>query len=169
MKALVKALAVTLMVMGLVGCQTTPIVAEESKPSEKIEEPKVLPQEPDELDKLEEQLKKEEKKDTKNPFEGKTIMPGQVVTSHKPVVCSRTDVLLNNLYQKFGEKPIFVGQVPSAMPNGMPVISMLTVTYNTDSETFTVLEQMPAEDRLMCVLAHGKGKLHQDIVKGTAL
>ena len=58
MKALVKALAVTLMVMGLVGCQTTPIVAEESKPSEKIEEPKVLPQEPDELDKLEEQLKK---------------------------------------------------------------------------------------------------------------
>ena len=147
-----KALAVTLMVMGLVGCQTTPIVAEESKPPEKIEEPKVLPKEMD-----------------KNPFDGKEIMPGQVVTSKKPVVCSRTDVILNNLYQKFGEKPIFVGQVPNAMPNGMPVISMLTVTYNTDSETFTVLEQMPAEDRLMCVLAHGKGKLHQDIVKGTAL
>ncbi len=160
------------MVIGLIGCQTTnssPIVAEESKPPEKIEEPKVLPIEPDELDKLEEQLKKEEKKETKNPFEGKTIMPGQVVTSHKPVVCSRTDVLLNNLYQKFGEKPIFVGQVPSAMPNGMPVISMLTVTYNTDSETFTVLEQMPSEDRLMCILAHGKGKLHHDIVKGTTL
>ena len=140
------------MVMGLVGCQTTPIVAEESKPPENIEEPKVLPKEMD-----------------KNPFDGKEIMPGQVVTSKKPVVCSRTDVILNNLYQKFGEKPIFVGQVPNAMPNGMPVISMLTVTYNTDSETFTVLEQMPAEDRLMCVLAHGKGKLHQDIVKGTAL
>ena len=140
------------MVMGLVGCQTTPIVAEESKPSEKIEEPKVLPKEMD-----------------KNPFDGKEIMPGQVVTSKKPVVCSRTDVILNNLYQKFGEKPIFVGQVPNAMPSGMPVISMLTVTYNTDSETFTVLEQMPAEDRLMCILAHGKGKLHQDIVKGTAL
>ena len=119
---------------------------------EKIEEPKVLPKEMD-----------------KNPFDGKEIMPGQVVTSKKPVVCSRTDVILNNLYQKFGEKPIFVGQVPNAMPSGMPVISMLTVTYNTDSETFTVLEQMPAEDRLMCILAHGKGKLHQDIVKGTAL
>ena len=167
-----KALAVTLMVIGLIGCQPTnssPIEAEAPKPPEKVEEPKVLPIEPDELDKLEEQLKKEEKKETLNPFDGKEIMPGQVVTSHKPVVCSRTDIILNNLYQKFGEKPIFVGQVPNAMPNGMPVISMLTVTYNTDSETFTVLEQMPSEDRLMCILAHGKGKLHHDIVKGTTL
>ena len=168
-----KALAVTLMVIGLIGCQTTnssPIEAEAPKPPEKVEEPKVLPIEPDELDKLEEELKKEEEeKVDKNPFEGKNILPGQIVHSRKPVVCGRTDVIFNNIYSQYGEKPIFMGQVPTVMNDGRPTMSILSLTYNNESETFTILEQMPAEERLMCILSHGKGKLHENIIKGTVL
>ena len=37
------------------------------------------------------------------------------------------------------------------------------------TETFTFFEQMPLEERLLCMLASGKGRLSIGLLKGTTL
>ena len=85
----------TLMAMFLlVGCQTTQSAEVDTKP-------------PPEKPKLE--LKEE--KELKNPFKDSEIIAGTIVTSSKPVICGRIDVILNNMKAKFGEIPVMVGKV----------------------------------------------------------
>ena len=143
----------------LVGCTTTQsaeITPKSSEIKSESEIPKVVEE------------KKEEKVGTPktentDPFSGQDIPPHITVRSVKPVICGEMSSILNNMYLKFGEKPIMVGESESIMPNtAVKKRSMVTLLHNTESGTFTFLEQMPTEDRLMCMLASGKAKLNKN-------
>ncbi len=123
----------------LLGCQTTEVA------TPKLEQQlSVVPKEPkdgsrgpkDELDKLEQQMKDTKKKKAENPFAGHEIAPNLTVTSQKPVVCGRIDIILTNMQNRFGEIPVFVGKSESATPLGKQY-HMVTLTYNQKTKTFT--------------------------------
>ena len=138
----------------VVGCQTTQSAETETVP-EVVKEVQVLP--------------KEEELSKNNPFEKTPIPPNQVVTSTKPVICGRIDIILSRMEKKFGEVPIMFGKVASTTPNNDEVLVMSTLTYNAETGTYTFLEQMPAEQRLLCILSVGTAKLNNELGKGTAL
>lgn len=129
----------------VVGCQTTQSAETETKP-EIVKEVKKLPKEKPAVSTL-------------NPFVNKEIPPRQIVTSSKPLVCGRTDTILNNVYTKFGELPVFLGQSKAQHPvSGIEMNIMVTLTHNETTGTFTFFEQMPLEERLLCILSTGVGK-----------
>ena len=144
----------------VVGCQTTQS-AETETVTEVVKEVQQLPKE--------KELSKEEP--TKNnPFEKTPIPPGQVVTSTKPVICGRIDIILSRMEEKFGEVPIMFGKVASEVPGKSGEVQIMsTLTYNAKTGTYTFLEQMPAEQRLLCILSVGTAKLNNELGKGTAL
>ena len=137
----------------VVGCQTTPSAETETVP---------------EVVKEVQQLPKEEELSKNNPFEKSPIPPNQVVTSTKPVICGRIDIILSRMEKKFGEVPIMFGKVAAVTPNNDEVLVMSTLTYNAETGTYTFLEQMPVEQRLLCILSVGKAKLKES-VEGTKL
>ena len=138
----------------VVGCQTTQSAETETVP---------------EVVKEVQQLPKEEELSKNNPFEKTPIPPNQVVTSTKPVICGRIDIILSRMEKKFGEVPIMFGKVASTTPNNDEVLVMSTLTYNAKTGTYTFLEQMPAEQRLLCILSVGTAKLNNELGKGTKL
>ena len=94
-----------------------------------------------------------------NPFENKEIPPDQVVTSSKPILCGRADAILNDMYKKFVEVPVFLGESKATHPNsGKEIRTIVTITLNEDTGSFTIFEQMPLEPRLFCILSVGEGK-----------
>ena len=138
----------------VVGCQTTQSAETETKP-EVVNEVKKLPKEKPDLSTL-------------NPFVNKEIRPGQIVTSSKPIVCGRADAILNNVYTKFGEVPVFLGQSKAQHPvSGNEMNPMVTLTHNETTGTFTFFEQMPLEERLLCILSTGVGKF-KPMTKGSS-
>ena len=137
----------------VVGCQTTQSAETETVP---------------EVVKEVQQLPKEEELSKNNPFEKSPIPPNQVVTSTKPVICGRIDIILSRMEKKFGEVPIMFGKVAAVTPNNDEVLVMSTLTYNAETGTYTFLEQMPVEQRLLCILSVGKAKLNES-VEGTKL
>ena len=146
----------------LLGCQTTEVAT--STPEINLETK--LEKIENELNEIEQTIKKE--KDSENPFKGQEIAPNLTVTSQKPVVCGRIDIILTNMENRFGELPVFIGKSESATPLGKKR-HMVTLTYNQKTETFTFFEQMPLEGRLLCMLSSGKGKLNMELLKGTTL
>mgnify|MGYP006151774697 FL=1 len=106
---------------------------------------------------------------TVNPFKNNEILAEQLVTSSKPVVCGRADAILNNMYTKYGERPIFLGESKALHPTtGNHIVPMVTITYNNETGSFTVFEQMPLEERLLCILLVGVGNF-KNTTKGTSL
>ena len=130
----------------IVGCQTTQSAETETKP-EVVKEVKVLP--------TEKEVPAPKKELTENPFQSVDIQANQVVTSNKPVICGRIDTVLSRMESSFGEKPVMVGKAPSI--NGKQV--MVTLTYNEKTGSYTFLEQMPMENRLICIISSGNGEL----------
>jgi hypothetical protein len=106
---------------------------------------------------------------TVNPFKNNEILAEQLVTSSKPVVCGRADAILNNMYTKYGERPVFLGESKARQPTTGDIITpMVTITYNNETGSFTVFEQMPLEERLLCILVVGVGNF-KNTTKGTSL
>ena len=106
---------------------------------------------------------------TVNPFNNNEILAEQLVTSSKPVVCGRADAILNNMYTKYGERPVFLGESKALHPTtGNIITPMVTITYNNETGSFTVFEQMPLEERLLCILLVGIGNF-KNTTKGTSL
>ena len=104
-----------------------------------------------------------------NLFKDNEISSEQLVTSSKPIVCGRADAILNSMYTKYREVPIFLGESKATHPNtGNNLTPMVTITYNNETGSFTVFEQMPLEERLLCILVVGVGKF-KDMTKGTSL
>ena len=130
----------------IVGCQTTQSAETETKP-EVVKEVKVLP--------TEKEVPAPKQELTENPFQSVDIPANQVVTSTKPVMCGRIDTVLSRMESSFGEKPVMVGKAPSI--NGKQV--MVTLTYNEKTGSYTFLEQMPMENRLICIISSGNGEL----------
>ena len=130
----------------IVGCQTTQSAETETKP-EVVKEVKALPKEKEVL--------APKKEVTKNPFKNVDIPPNQVVTTAKPVVCGRIDIILGRMENVHGEKPVMLGQTPAKGDNQ----AMVTLTYNEQTGSYTFLEQLPTEKRLICIISSGRGKL----------
>ena len=104
-----------------------------------------------------------------NPFKDNEISPEQLVTSSKPIVCGRADAILNSVYTKYGEMPVFLGESKARHPTTGDIITpMVTITYNNETGSFTVFEQMPLEERLLCILVVGVGNF-KNTTKGTSL
>ena len=54
--------------------------------------------------------------------------------------------------------------------NNIPTANHSTFSKETIDQAYTFLEQMPLEERLMCILSSGKGKVMADfLLKGTTL
>ena len=130
----------------IVGCQTTQSAETETKP-EVVKEVNVLPKQ--------KEVKAPKQELTENQFQSVDIPANQVVTSTKPVMCGRIDTVLSRMESSFGEKPIMVGKAPSI--NGKQV--MVTLTYNEKTGSYTFLEQMPMENRLICIISSGNSEL----------
>ena len=130
----------------IVGCQTTQSAETETKP-EVVKEVNVLPKQ--------KEVTTPKQELTENPFQSVDIPANQVVTSTKPVMCGRIDTVLSRMESSFGEKPIMVGKAPSI--NGKQV--MVTLTYNEKTGSYTFLEQMPMENRLICIISSGNSEL----------
>ena len=92
---------------------------------------------------------------TQNPFKNVDIPPNQVVTTAKPVVCGRIDTILGRMENVHGEKPVMLGQTPDKGETQ----AMVTLTYNEQTGSYTFLEQLPAEKRLICIISSGYGKI----------
>ena len=130
----------------IVGCQSTQSAETETKP-EVVKEVKALPKE--------KEVVAPKKELTENPFQNIDIPPNQVVTSTKPVICGRIDTVLSRMESSFGEKPIMIGKAPSKDNKQV----MVTLTYNEQTGSYTFLEQLPAEKRLICIISSGRGKI----------
>ncbi len=130
----------------IVGCQTTQSAETETKP-EVVKEVKALPKE--------KEVVAPKKEVTKNPFKNVDIPPNQVVTTAKPVVCGRIDTILGRMENVHGEKPVMLGQTPDKGETQ----AMVTLTYNEQTGSYTFLEQLPTEKRLICIISSGRGKL----------
>ena len=130
----------------IVGCQTTQSAETETKP-EVVKEVKALPKE--------KEVVAPKKEVTKNPFKNVDIPPNQVVTTAKPVVCGRIDTILGRMENVHGEKPVMLGQTPDKGETQ----AMVTLTYNEQTGSYTFLEQLPAEKRLICIISSGYAKL----------
>ena len=143
----------------IVGCQTTQSAETETKP-EVVKEVKVLP--------TEKEVPTPKQELTQNPFQNSDIPAHQVVTSTKPVICGRIDVMLQRMKERFGEVPVFLGKIGGQNSSGVEKQIVSMMVFNTSTGSYTFLEQMPNEERLMCILSSGHGKL-SDILKGTSL
>ena len=130
----------------IVGCQTTQSAETETKP-EVVKEVKALPKE--------KEVVVPKKEVTKNPFKNVDIPPNQVVTTAKPVVCGRIDTILGRMENVHGEKPVMLGQTPDKGETQ----AMVTLTYNEQTGSYTFLEQLPTEKRLICIISSGRCKL----------
>lgn len=135
----------------VVGCQTTQSAETETKP-EVVKEVQKVPKE--------KELPKEESKVPNNPFAEKDIPPDQVVTSTKPVICGRIDTVLSRMQQKFGEFPVFLGKIVIQNPVEGEKQVVAVLVFNSKTGSYTFLEQMSNEKRLMCILSSGQGKLN---------
>ena len=133
----------------IVGCQTTQSAETETMP-EVVKEVKALPKE--------KEVVAPKKEVTKNPFAKKDIPPQAVVTSTKPVICGRIDIMLGRMEKRFGEVPVFMGKIGVQNAGEDEKQDVATMTYNKQTGSFTFLEQMPLEERLMCILSTGHGK-----------
>ena len=130
----------------IVGCQTTQSAETETKP-EVVKEVKALPKE--------KEVVATKNEVTKNPFKNVDIPPNQVVTTAKPVVCGRIDTILGRMENVHGEKPVMLGQTPDKGETQ----AMVTLTYNEQTGSYTFLEQLPTEKRLICIISSGRGKI----------
>jgi len=150
-----KYITILLTTLVLVGCQTTQKAETETKSIKEIEqlsEEKTLP-----------------KEEALNPFKNRDIPDSAIITSTKPVICGRIDVILARMEERFGETPILAGKVAAVTPGKGESQVMSVLTYNAKTGSYTFLEQMPAEERLMCILSSGHGKLNKNLVEGTSL
>jgi hypothetical protein len=109
----------------------------------------------------------EETSEVINPLADIEIPPMQIFSSTKPVMCGRVDSILNQVYEKYGEVPLFVGETEVGQPSNTK--SMITLTFNDATGTFTFLETMPIEQRLFCVLSSGKARFKNDLKTESAL
>ena len=85
-----------------------------------------------------------------------TLPPGLIVKSVKPVICGEVAEMMNNFHKRFGEKAVLVAEDQVRLQDGTVRKGMVTMLYNEETQSYTFLEQMPADERLICVLSAGK-------------
>ena len=95
-----------------------------------------------------------------NPFANVENIPeNTVVTSQKPIICGRVDTMLNNAFEMHGEVPVIYGEAENISITGEKISSLMTVTHNAETGTYTLFEQLPTEKRLICMLSSVKAEI----------
>ena len=95
-----------------------------------------------------------------NPFANVENIPeNTVVTSQKPIICGRVDTMLNNAFEMHGEVPVIYGEAENISITGEKISSLMTVTHNAETGTYTLFEQLPTEKRLLCMLSGGTAEI----------
>lgn len=132
----------------IVGCQTTQL-PEETKPEETKSVAKI------------------EKTDTDNkinPLADVEIPEGILLQSHKPILCGRMDSMLNRVKQNYGETPVVFGHAENTSQiTGETIHTMVTLTYNSETGTYSFFEQLPTDERIICILSGGKARFKMEI------
>ena len=136
----------------LLGCKTTETV--EIRPETKLES-KVAKIE-NELTKLEKQIENKNEQEETPLNQMEVLPPGLMVQSNKPVMCGEIGEFMTRMYKKYGETPILVGETSVRFPDGTIKMNIVTMLFNSETKSFTFIEQMPIDDRLVCMLASGK-------------
>lgn len=104
-----------------------------------------------------------------NPFKDREIPDNQIITSSKPIICGEFNTVLTRMQKQFGENLIFVGSVLAVIKGKGESKVLSALTYNSETGSYTFLEQMPADQRIICILSSGKGKINKNLIKGTSL
>ena len=130
----------------IVGCQTIEAqLPEETKPEETKSVAKV------------------EKADTDNTFNPLTeveIPEDILLQSHKPILCGRMDSMLNRVKENYGETPMVFGHAENTSQlTGEMITTIITLTHNSETGTYTFFEQLPSDDRIICILSGGKAEI----------
>ena len=58
-----------------------------------------------------------------------------------------------------GEVPVIYGEAENISITGEKISSLMTVTHNAETGTYTLFEQLPTEKRLLCMLSGGKAEI----------
>jgi hypothetical protein len=146
-----KFIIMALISLVLMGCQTTQkAVAESNAQSPKQVEPLI-------------------KDKDLNPFKDREIPDNQIITSNKPVICGNLDTMLTKMAKEFGENLIFIGSVTVVIKGKGESKVLSALTYNSETGSYTFFEQMPADQRIICILSSGKGKINKNLIKETSL
>lgn len=74
----------------------------------------------------------------------------------KPVQCSTPDVVID-MVSKYGEMPSIIMEGQAAFPNGMLTESRFVLAYNTETETWTLIEFSGGDQA--CIIGSGKGNI----------
>ena len=132
----------------IVGCQTTQL-PEETKPEETKSVAKV---------------EKVDTDNTFNPLAEVEIPEGILLQSHKPILCGRMDSMLNRVKQNYGETPVVFGHAENtSQMTGETINTMITLTHNSETGTYTFFEQLPTDDRIICILSGGKARFKMEV------
>lgn len=83
------------------------------------------------------------------------VQPNTKVQTKKTVVCGEINTIIKNLLKNFGEEPLFIGEDKITLNNGTTTTIMTGFFYNVNTKTFTVVEQMPGNKQLLCVIGTG--------------
>ena len=134
----------------IVGCQTIEAqLPEETKPEETKSVAKV------------------EKTDTDNkpnPLADDEIPKDILLQSHKPILCGRMDSMLSRVQENYNERPVVFGHAENTSQfTGETVHTMVTLTYNSETGTYTFFEQLPTDERIICILSGGKAKFKLEV------
>ena len=95
------------------------------------------------------------------------------ITKVKTTFQNITGDISSNIYYSSGfvgkstlGQPVFVGKSISGHPSGEQIKTLATLLFNEDTGSWTFLEQMPTETRLMCLLSGGdSGKTESLLLK----
>lgn len=154
-------LSLTLSLLILSGC--TGVSSAEADTSSHTAKPVIVAEDKkDELDKLEEQLKKEEV-----PQLPMTRPEGMMVQTSKPIICQVGMATVENLQKQFGEQPFILAFEPLLTEAGQMNVP-LSVWINTDTGSFTIIQQLPnpKEQPMMCILSSGTiGKINTTLMQ----
>jgi len=84
------------------------------------------------------------------------IYPGQVITTTKPLACGELGSVLTSISNDFQEEPIITAKQPIRLVDGTVIETMIMILFNQKTKSYTILETLPQNEGVICVLASGK-------------
>ena len=74
------------------------------------------------------------------------------------------DSMLNRVKENYGETPVVFGHAENtSQMTGETINTMITLTHNSETGTYTFFEQLPTDDRIICILSGGKARFKMEV------
>lgn len=84
------------------------------------------------------------------------IYPGMVITTKKPLACGELGTVLTSISNDFQEEPIMTAKQAIRLNDGNIIHTMVMVLFNKKTKTYTILETLPQNKGVICVLSSGE-------------